>query len=258
MYDPAVNDALSVARSAWPDVALSDETFAAWLAARSDASHLGDLYLACACVQGVDAALRAFEREVLSHLGAILGRLRPSNAFVEDVGQLLLEKLFTGASPKIREYSGRGPLLSWFRIVALRSAIDLKRARGEQVDRLDTGQTLVASVTSPELQALRNRYQPLFKSALAVAMAELTQEQRMILRMHYADGLTMEELAGLLKVGRTTIFRRVHACTRTLLTRVRAQLGAQLGTTTTEFESLAGALQDDLALGLSTLLGTED
>jgi RNA polymerase sigma-70 factor (ECF subfamily) len=253
-------DLLDATKTNLPDVKLSAEQFSSYLAERalsSDSPNVGDLYLACACASREAAALRAFDRTIMSQLPAHLSRLRPSASFIDEVGQILREKLFTGATPKITEYSGRGTLLAWFKVVAIRTAIDLKRTRGEQLTQLDPQRSIVASADSPELAALRNRYRPLFKHAFSVALESLTSEQRTLLRLHYADGLVLEEIGRLFHVNRSTIFRRLNACVALLVESLRDQLGAQLGLNTAEFDSLVDGVRSDLELSLSSLADLE-
>src|SRR5689334_10395795 len=99
------------AKAAWPGFDLPLEVFLPVLE-RADPSglHDADLYLACACAQRVDGALAAFERAFLSQVPLFLKRMRPSPQLVDDVQQLLRQKLFVGAAPKIAEYTGVGTL----------------------------------------------------------------------------------------------------------------------------------------------------
>ncbi len=251
-----MSPAYSAGRAAWPDVGLSPERFAAHLAARAlppDAAYGADVYLACACLHGEPQALRAFEAAYLTQLPRMLTRLRPTSEVVDEVGQILREKLFVGPAPKIAEYSGRGALAAWLRVVAVRLAIDLQRGR-RAADAAPPDRPLSTPAPSPELQLLRERYRPHFQGALGEALGALGSEQRLLLKLHFVDGMNLEELGRLFKVNRSTIFRRVGACMEQVLAAMRARLGAELGVTTTEMQSLAGALQSDLELSLGDYL----
>src|SRR5262245_22986013 len=90
-------------RSAWPGLELPAPVWvrhlAAHLPAEEDAEgflasvHASDLYLACACALGDPAALVAFDRSILSQVPSFLSRVDSSPAFVDELRQLLREKL---------------------------------------------------------------------------------------------------------------------------------------------------------------------
>ena len=249
--------AFEVGRAAWPQLQLRAERFEQFLASRRQDGvelHAADLYLACACLERVAGALEAFDRLHLTRLPQLLAKLRPTPAFIDEVGQLLRAKLFVGDPAKLSEYSGRGPLLSWLRVVAVRTAIDLKRTRGEDA-HLDVNELdIPVDQQTPELAALRSRYQPLFREAFRSAFATLSSDERNLVKLHYVDQLSMEELAKLNKVNRSTIFRRLHGCMAKLQETVRDHLTAELGISPQEFDSLANAVRSDLELSLSELL----
>jgi RNA polymerase sigma-70 factor (ECF subfamily) len=257
VYSVAMADAFDAGRAAWPDIALAPETFHAHLAARGmspAADHAADLFLACACLHQVPGALRAFEATYMPRLPAYLSRLGSSREAIDEVAQVLRQQLFVGASPKIGDYSGKGELGAWLRVVAVRLAIDLDRASPPPMQELEPHRSLAAATASPELEALRNRYRDRFSAAFTAALTGLTSEQRTLLRLHYLDGLSMEELGRMFNVNRSTILRRLGACSQLLLDGIRDRLGAELGVSTAELESLAAALRSDLQLSLGDYL----
>jgi RNA polymerase sigma-70 factor (ECF subfamily) len=245
---------------AWPNIRLSGDDFASYLAARGlppDAANGSDLYLVCACLRQEPTALRAFEDAYMTQVGLYVSRLPTTPEFLDELGQALREKLFVGPTPRLAEYSGRGKLGAWLRVVSVRMAIDIKRGRGEQMRELETHlepQRMQHRVASPELEALRNRYRPHFQAAFTEALAALPMDQRRLLRLHFVDDLSMDEVARRLGVNRSTIFRRLNACTQALLEGIRDRLGADLGITTNEIESLTGALQSDLEISIGDYL----
>jgi RNA polymerase sigma-70 factor (ECF subfamily) len=250
-------DAFEAGRAAWPEIDLDAEAFRAHLAARGlapDADHGADLYLACACASGQPAALAAFEATFMPRLPAYLARLRPTAEIVDEVAQLLRERLFVGATPKIADYAGKGELGGWLRVVAVRIAIDLGRASPPPMHELEHHGSLAAATTSPDLEALRNRYREHFRGAFTATLSALSSEQRTLLKLHYRDGLTMEELGRMFQVNRSTIFRRLGACSAALLDGIRDRLGAELGVSTQELHSLAAALRSDLEVSLGDYL----
>ena len=130
-------------RAAWPELALPAPLFVRHLARHAGRGGspsslrelcVEDLYLACACAHGAPGAAVAFERHQLARVSGFLSRMAAAPDLVDEVKQELRIKLLVpapGAAPKIAEYSGRGALASWLRVVALRTAIDLRRRHDE-------------------------------------------------------------------------------------------------------------------------------
>jgi RNA polymerase sigma-70 factor (ECF subfamily) len=250
------------ARAAWPGVD-AGEGFVAYLAARWPdgatldewiaAAHASDLWLACACARGAQGAIAAFDRV---HLGAVadyLARSRPDQAFVEDVRQSLREKLFVGDARKIEEYSGRGPLGGWVRVMAVRAAIDLRRRRGERVPDL-RGERPHA--IDPELGYLADRYRGHVEDAFRGALVALDGEQRTLLRMHFVDGVTLDELARLKKLHRATIARRLQTARQAILDETRRHLRERLSLSTEELASLVQLVRSQLEVSVARLLAS--
>src|SRR5215831_16835596 len=124
------------ARAAWR-LEVDGRTFIAFVADRWPESatledwlrnaHLRDLYLACACSQNLPGAIETFARVYLSQVPDYLARSAPDASLIDDVRQLLCDKLFVGDARKINTYSGRGALGAWVRMLAVRACLDLRR-----------------------------------------------------------------------------------------------------------------------------------
>jgi RNA polymerase sigma-70 factor, ECF subfamily len=254
--DDETHERARAARAAWPTVALDADEFAPFLATHAASAHAADLYLAYACVRGAAGAVAAFDAALLSQVPAFLARLRPSADFVEELRQLLREKLFTGAAPRIAEYSGRGPLGAWLRVVALRTAVDLQRARhpGREL-ALDAAR--VASGGDAELDYLKRRYGVEVKAAFQEALRTLSSEQRNLLRLHLVDELTLEEIATMFHVNRSTVLRRIERARGELYELARSALQARLGVSPAEFASLIALVRSRLDLSLAEVLGKD-
>lgn len=251
-------------RQAWPAIELPPDAFVRQLAQRGAAGPLGEvrateLYLACACAARVPRAIEAFDGAHLGRVGAFLSRLRPSAAFVDDVRQILREKLFVGKAgvpPKVAEYNGRAAPASWLRVIAVRAAIDLQRASrdapGESRDeeRIEPG----AVETDPEIRFIQQRYRAVFNDALREAVDALATEHREILRLHFVEGRTLDQLAAALHVHRATVARRLKAAREAVLGHARRRLEERLGAHHAELESLAGVMLSQIDLSLPRLL----
>ena len=183
---------------------------------RGGALHAADLYLACACEVRAPGAVEAFERGYVSQVGAFLARFSPPPDVVDEVRQVLREKLLVGspgAAPKIAEYDGRGALASFVRVVALRAAIDLRRRRRSALAAREPGPG-GGTVADPEIGYLKTRYRHALDEAMRGAVRALGAEERELLRLHFVDGLTLDRQAEVLGVHRATIARRLAAVRR--------------------------------------------
>jgi RNA polymerase sigma-70 factor (ECF subfamily) len=249
------------ARAAWPGVALEGGLFVAYLGARwperasldawlADA-HASDLYLTCACARGIAGAIEAFDRAHLGPVRAYLAHGKPDDAFVEDVRQSLREKLFVGERRKIEEYSGRGALGGWVRMLAVRAAIDLRRRRGERVPDLYDQRP---AAIDPELGYLSQRYRGAVEEAFRHALTLLDGEQRTLLRMHFVDAVTLDELARLKKLHRATIARRLATARKVILDETHRHLRERLSVSTEEFKSLVRLVRSELQISVARLL----
>jgi RNA polymerase sigma-70 factor, ECF subfamily len=257
-----------IGRTAWSTVELSVDEFArrlatcageplttSWLCGRPAA----DLYLACACAHGVPSALVAFDEHYLSHVRAFVSHMRPDAEFVDECRQLLREKLFVGAAPRIAEYTGRGSLLGWLRVATARTALNLKRSRAARGAALRAPSRVeVASIDEPERSYLQDRYREAFRAAIEDAFAVLSTEQRNLLRMHFMDGMTLHQLATLFQVHRATVARWIAQTRRRVLDGTRGHLQQQLALQTPELDSMMRLLDSQLELSIRHLLAPDD
>jgi RNA polymerase sigma-70 factor (ECF subfamily) len=253
---PDLASLFALGRRAWPQVELSLEELGRAFGDRRVAEEkAADVFLACACAVRAPGALDAFDRAYLSDVRALIGKLRPSDAFADEVRQALREKLFVGgagAPGRIAEYNGDGALANWVRVTALRTAIDLQRQHRPPVEPKRTLEDPARA--DPELQHVKQRYRKPFNDAFRRALAALTAEQRALLKEHYVDGATLEELAKSLGVHRATAARRLATVRLTVLDEARRILSEELGTTSSELESLVRVMRSQIDLTLSGLL----
>ena len=242
-------------RAAWPGIAVHREVFARYIRERAPdeeqraAIHGDEIYLACACASGDPNAIALFDQRYLVEVPKFLARFHPSPHTVADVRQHLLERLFVDG--KVAQYSGRGSLRSWLRIVTLRVASDLRRQ-----DRMhdDLDDAVPAQALDPELALVKSRYGEALRAALRDAFAALTTEERGVLRLHYLDGLNADRIAIVIGVSRATATRRIAAARERVVAQTHGLLRERLQATQKELESLLGVVRSDLAMSLSGLL----
>lgn len=254
------------ARAAWPTVSVSSEAFAARLEqltragqALPEAAHAADAYLAFACAEGDAAAISAFDSDYLSRVPSMVSRIDSSPVLADEVQQILRERLLvsSGAPAKIAAYGGRGSLLGWLKVAAVRCALELHRARQREasgpLESTDiAADALIAS--DPELEYLHGKYTTEFKEAFAEALLGLDAKQRTVLQLYLADGLNIDKIAKLYAVHRATVARWIADTREVLYQRTSDLLRLRLNITETEFQSIVRLVQSQLDVSVRRLL----
>jgi RNA polymerase sigma-70 factor (ECF subfamily) len=257
MVFPELAQSIAEARAAWPQLhAVADQDLAAHLTDHGASGvRSADLLLALGCARGLSPALEAFEATVLrsERLTRSLSRVDSSPGFADEVRQMVREQLLIGKAgqpPRIAEYAGRGPLLKWTQVVALRFALALRPTRIEQ----ELDENLAAEGRDPELHLLQERYGKPFAEALASALETLSDEQCNLLRLQIVDGLQTARIAALFGVDRSTIKRRLAACRESLLSETQRLLRERYQLSPETFQSLARLVRSQLHVSVARLL----
>lgn len=261
-----LRELLEKGRGAWPAVTLTAETFVRHLARHLPAEgvsevlrqlHGADLYLACACAVGERHALLAFEQQVLQKVPARLGQISAST--VDEVLQVMRQRLLLGRGdtpPRIADYSGRGPLLAWVRIIGVRIVGELASQDGRQELFDEPPETLARMLApdDPEKDLLKEDSRQALVTALRTALGVMPERERALLRLHHIHGLTMDRLATMYGEPRSSIARRVMQARERLLKLTRGELAARLKLEGSELESLLGLVRSRLDLSLHRLM----
>lgn len=251
-----VEAALGEASARWPAIVFDRDGFAEYVervdAQASDlALHGAELWLACACAQGNEAALRVFEAEYVARLEPTLKRLGDGD-FIDEARQLLRQRMLVGPEARIATYAGTGPLLGWLRIAALRVALNLKRGSLRPSDVVLVEEMVRELPIEPtELP----RYVEVFSVALHRAFAGLEARDRNLLRLHHVDGLTLDRLGALFQVHRATVARWLAQARGRIFQEVEAEVKRTLKLSQSEFQSMLGLVRSYLDASLSGLMG---
>ncbi len=261
------------ARLAWPEVSLSTTAFVRHLGTHAKATpdpvaflaavHAEELYLACAVAAHDRAALEAFERDFMAHVPQYLVRVSVDRELAAEVKQRLRQVVIVGdpGTPKILEYSGGGALGGWLRITAVRTALNLLRTTPQRPATTDDpfegqGQRTDGPllVHDPELAYVHAQAQNVFRDAFSEAVNQLEAKERSLLRLHYVDGLTMEQLSRMFQTPRSTIARRVDEVRQLILAATERLLAEQHRLSPSEITSLIRGARSQLDLTLSQFL----
>lgn len=258
-----------VGRNTWSGVHVSAADFADHLAlhlglspeaAESVAARAGDLYLALGAARGDAAAIAAVDRTCIAQVDAALhGMLSASE--IDDLKQQLRHRLFIGpdGSPKLLDYAGRGELRAWVRASAVRAAISLLRVRKrEHLHQQDLWVAAPDIGVDPTIDHLRPRLRAEFRAAFEVALRSLETRERNLLKHHFLDGLSTDELAVLYRVHRATAFRWVARARERLLSQTREALAARLSLRSSELDSVMRLVDSQLEVSVVRLFGADD
>jgi len=244
-----MSEGFEIGKKAWPDVEVAEADFDEYVRARAEDSHgapaYSDLYLACALASGNAAALRAFD-EMLSAVQD------------EEVRQLVRHKLLVsepGKPPKIADYSGRGGLKTWLRIVATRTALDLKAAKAREVPfERDALEYVIGAGEDPELDYFKERYRKEFRAAFADAFAALEPRDRSLLRYAFGKNLSIDVIGTLYGVHRATAARWVVAAHDELKKTIRKAMMDRLDVKPDEYASILRLIESRIEISFDRLM----
>lgn len=152
-------------------------------------------------------------------------------------------------SSKLAYYSGRGSLAGWLRAVVAQLAVDQHRKQSRFVqteedgdfDRLgnnaDGPDAPIGSATlNPEDALSDKRERVEMEKALARSLQELPDDDRLLVKLYYFDGLRLREAGAVLGVHEATASRRLARVHSELRQRVEQILAAECGWKSHEIE----------------------
>ena len=150
---------------------------------------------------------QAFETLVIEHQHRVFGvalRMLGSRAEAEDVAQ----EAFLRAYRSVAEFRGDAKLSTW--LYAITSRLCLNRLDSAERRRTRHGDDLLESVPDERLDppgALEQRER---RTALHLAIAELSDERRLVVVLADLEGLAYEEIAKALDLPVGTVRSRLH------------------------------------------------
>ena len=271
MYlDPLTTElaaAVERARTAWPAVSVDAPRFSSRLrelvgdqpAETVARLHVEDLYLAWACAEGNADALAAFDAHMWPVVDATLAGLRIDPAMRDDLTQDLRVHLIVGSDRgpgKLAQYRGQGDLGRWLRAATLRAAY---RLVGKARRYVTLDETALAAVSvldgDPALVLLKDHCRTEFKNAFAAALAGLPRRDRLLLKQHYLDQLTLEDVAALHKIHRSSAARWLAQARAALASEALREFRDRLRVSESEVESLVRLVRSQLDITLERMLG---
>ena len=231
---------------------MAEADFARAAARASATADPGELYLATACSLGDAAAIRAFEARYFTCIASVVRRLQLPANDADEVAQTLRQRLFIGglAGAGVLEYAGGGRLAGLVQVAAMRIAINLRRGRHRIVDE-PTPEAPVAAIDTVYAKA---EYREHVKQAIEEAAAALPPRDRTLLRLHFVERSSIDDIASLYRVHRATAARWVQAAREALVTRTRSTFLSATKLDAEDEQGLASFVESELTLSLSRIL----
>jgi RNA polymerase sigma-70 factor (ECF subfamily) len=261
---------LARGRAAHPSLAVDDLAFVRHLArcvARASAEGsrpmeelaIGDLFLACACLEGAPGAADAFEARCGTRLRAVLGAEAKSADLRAEVEQRVRDQLLVGtldSPPKIANYGGQGPIDRWAAVVAQRQIITVLRSE-ETEQRARDGAAAEAALGElpPEIALAKQQYREGFQDAMKDALGVLGERDRMLLRLHLVSGISVDAIGKMYGVSQSTASRWLAKAREDIAAEAQRLLRERLHVAPSEIASLAGLVASQLDLSMSRILG---
>lgn len=241
-----------------------------------DGLQADDLCLIVACEQGDEAAWGDLVTRFTTTVRSAARSASANEDAAEDLAQSIWAELYGlrvredgKPTSKLAYYSGRGSLAGWLRAVVAQLAVDQHRKLSRLVqteedadlDRLaqhDDGseQFLSVGAVNPEESISDKLAGAEVQRALARSFKELADEDRLLVKLYYFDGLRLREAGAVLGVHEATASRRLTRIHSDLRRSVENILIAEKGWTKREtdlaFADVAINLDGDLE-GLITV-----
>ncbi|HSD86847.1 MAG TPA: sigma-70 family RNA polymerase sigma factor, partial [Kofleriaceae bacterium] len=142
-------------------------------------------------------------------------------------------------------------LRAWLRAAAVRTAIDLMRAR--RAVPVAPQELADAAAFDPILAGVKQRYRDEFRTAFADASQQLTDRERTLLRYKFVDDLSIDEIGTLYRVHRATVARWLAAIRETLFEGTRSRLMGVLELDELEVDSVLRLIDSQLDVSISAL-----
>jgi RNA polymerase sigma-70 factor (ECF subfamily) len=261
-------------RAAWPDLQIDGRDLVEFVArglneelaeAALDGLRPTDLYLACACAKNAPGAVAAFDRDYMREVDIALARMRIGPPRLNDVKQLVRQRLFVGggtaglptSAGKISEYGGRGDLRRWVRSVAVRTCLNELR-KGKREVLVDDDHLIAQHATSgddPEVDYMKRTYSEQFKAAFGDSLVKLGPREQTLLRYHHVDGLNIDEIGAIYRVHRVTAFRWIEKAKEQLVKGTLEILRDRLKLPANELDSVLRMIRSQIHLSLVRQLG---
>ncbi|HEX5707961.1 MAG TPA: sigma-70 family RNA polymerase sigma factor [Pyrinomonadaceae bacterium] len=243
-----------------------------------DALRADDFLLVVACERGDE---RAWEDMMSQFRSTVLSAARGASSNeseAEELAQSVWAELYglrlgAGGAPagKLAYYSGCGSLGGWLRAVVGQLAVDRHRRTSRLVqteeasdfDRLTAGAGehedgwSAQRPPDPETELAESEAAGMVRDALASAVAALSDEDRLLVKLYYFDGLRLKEAGAVLGVHEATASRRLTRIQKEVRDGVERNLTTERGWTHEEAQARLSDVAARLDTDLRSMLAPE-
>lgn len=220
-----------------------------------DKLQADDLCLIVACEHGDEKAWTDLVERFGSTVRSAARSVSANEEGADDLAQSIWAELHGlriredgKPASKLAYYSGRGSLAGWLRAVVGQLAVDQHRKQSRLVqteddtdfDRLiqkhDQPWSGHAERMNPEIEVSDKRASADLQKALAASIGHLSDEDRLLVKLYYFDGLKLREAGAVLGVHEATVSRRLTRIHADLRNQVEDSLKKEHGWTSPETE----------------------
>lgn len=210
--------------------------------------------LVVAATRGILSAQRQLESEYFARIPAFVASMKLDAALVDDVAQDVRQKLLVGEPPKILAYVGRGSLSALIRVTATRTAISALRKGGRETQELELDRAI--GELDPERRHLNDHYRVIFRDSFAAAVRSLETRERNMLRLHFLQRVTLQQLASMYGVHRATVVRQLASIREKIAKSTRHELKSHGAVGASDLESIVDLLKSRFDLSVEGLLAS--
>ena len=211
-----------------------------------------DLELARACAEGNAEAWDRFVTEFRPVLYRAADALDSSGG-AREIADAIYGELFSKSL--FRYFHGRSSLATWLRALIAQRYVDRYRAT-RRLDPLPDDDEPAALAASPSPDAPeRSRFMAVMHAALTAAIAALDPRDRLRLRLHYSQHMTLAQIARVTHESEATVSRQLARTRRDVGSEVKDRLAREHGLSADEIrECIASVVDDAGTLDLGVLL----
>jgi RNA polymerase sigma-70 factor, ECF subfamily len=260
--EAALADLVSRAQ-AWPGRPVVPERFIAWVAARLGApepaviraAFASDLHLALACTERDRRALEDFEA-ALAAIRPAIAALGAGASDADEILQRLRVQMLVGERPGLLAYGGRGELRAWLRVVAVREAVRVlgERGRSQAIDDTRLLEAMLPEIDA-EREVISSELRAQFRTAFEEGIRAIAPLDRLLLRQHNVDDLSIDQIGALHGVHRATAARWIERARVELAVATERALQRRLSASAEDVRSLMRLIASRMDASIHRLLG---
>jgi RNA polymerase sigma-70 factor (ECF subfamily) len=261
----SIEHAYLAGRNAFPQISLPETAFAEFAAARAEHADIwggdeqrgADMYLAAACLAKIPAAVAEFMERFGARVPQYIAKITHDRDVAMEVRQIIATRCLVAEPDKpaaLNSYSGAGSLEGWVRATAVREALALSKRAERHTDAYEAVLEAQMAGVDQEISMIKKVYSAPVSAAFSTACKQLPSEQRALLRLHFAQGVTTAQLATMYGISRATIVRRLTEAREALVALVKNALKSSMGIEERDFLSVMKIVNSQLDIRLSVVL----